>query len=56
MTGLALMHIHYGNLDEIRSVVLVCDRTSSVSYSMFFKAILKFKLVLVIVFKAILKF
>ena len=33
--------------DPCANVVLVCDRTSTISYSMFFKAILKFQLVLV---------
>ena len=38
------------------SVVLVCDRTCTISSSMFFNAILKFYLVLVIFIKAIPKF
>ena len=29
-------------LNESMNVVLVCDRTSTISYSMFFKGILKF--------------
>ena len=29
-------------LNESMNVVLICDRTSTISYSMFFKGILKF--------------